>query len=402
MLIKPQPTNMRTEEFDYTLPPSLIAQHPSPRRGESRLMVVHQRRGVIEHRDFRDLSHYLNQGDLLVMNNTRVLPARIIGKKETGGKIEMLLIPPIEPYKQSPVSPFRGPHRPTSRPHDDEFLCGPRQCPHAELRHGMQAWSFTAAANGTAVEWEVLIKGSRKVRPGARIQFGQDLHGEMKEVKDGKGRIHFSGQVEAMDLLRRVGRVPLPPYIKREDEPLDRDRYQTVFASREGSIAAPTAGLHFTRDLLQSLRDQGVRIALITLHIGLGTFVPIKARNVEDHTMEAEWVEISEQAGLEIEQTRARGGRVIAVGTTTTRALESFSDGKGGVRSGKGMTSLYIYPPYRFEVIEGLITNFHLPKSTLIMLVSAFAGKDLLAKVYQEAVDKKYRFYSYGDAMLIL
>jgi len=342
---------MRIEEFDYPLPPSLIAQYPSPQRGESSLMILHQRGGVIEHRAFRDLSDYLNPGDLLVMNDTRVLPARLIGKKETGGKVEMLLIPPT---------------------------------------------------NGTMGEWEVLIKGSGKVRAGTRIQLGQEVYGEVKEVKDGKGRIRFSSQGEVMDLIRKVGRVPLPPYIKREDEPLDRDRYQTVFAAEEGSIAAPTAGLHFTHDLLQLLRDQGVSIAWITLHIGLGTFAPVKARNVDDHTMEAEWVEISEQAGQKIEQTRARGGKVIAVGTTTTRALESFSDGNGGVKCGKGRTSLFIYPPYRFRVIDGLITNFHLPKSTLIMLVSAFAGKDLLAKAYQEAVDRKYRFYSYGDAMMIL
>jgi S-adenosylmethionine:tRNA ribosyltransferase-isomerase len=342
---------MRTEEFDYPLPPSLIAQYPSPQRGESSLMILHRRGGVIEHRAFRDLSDYLNPGDLLVMNDTRVLPARLIGKKETGGKVEMLLIPPT---------------------------------------------------NGTMGEWEVLIKGSGKVRAGTRIQLGQEVYGEVKEVKDGKGRIHFSSQGEVMDLIRKVGRVPLPPYIKREDEPLDRDRYQTVFAAEEGSIAAPTAGLHFTHNLLQLLRDQGVSIAWITLHIGLGTFAPVKARNVDDHTMEAEWVEISEQAGQKIEQTRARGGKVIAVGTTTTRALESFYDGNGGVKCGKGRTSLFIYPPYRFRVIDGLITNFHLPKSTLIMLVSAFAGKDLLAKAYKEAVDKTYRFYSYGDAMLII
>ena len=342
---------MRIEEFNYTLPPSLIAQYPSPQRGESCLMIVHRRRGVIEHRAFRDLSDYLNPGDLLVINNTRVLPARLIGKKETGGKVEMLLIPPRD---------------------------------------------------GTIGEWEVMIKGSGKVRPGARIQFGQELYGEVKEVKDGKGRICFSSQGEVVDLLQKVGRIPLPPYIKREDEPLDRDRYQTVFAEREGSIAAPTAGLHFTKTLLQSLRNQGVTIALITLHVGLGTFVPVKTRNVEDHKMEAEWVEIPEQVGQEIHLTRARGGRVIAVGTTTTRALESFSNGNGGVKCGKGRTSLFIYPLYRFRVIDGLITNFHLPKSTLIMLVSAFAGKDLLAKAYQEAIERKYRFYSYGDAMLIL
>jgi S-adenosylmethionine:tRNA ribosyltransferase-isomerase len=342
---------MRIEEFDYTFPPSLIAQYPSPQRDESSLMILHRGKGTIEHRAFRDLPNYLNPGDLLVMNNTRVFPARLIGKKETGGKVEMLLISPT---------------------------------------------------NGRMEEWNVLIKGSGKVRPRAQIQFSQELYGEVKEVKDGRGRIRLSSQGEVMDLIRKVGRVPLPPYIKREDEPLDRDRYQTVFAEREGSIAAPTAGLHFTQDLLQSLRDQGVTIAWITLHIGLGTFVPVKTRNVEDHAMEAEWAEISEQTGQEIGQTRVRGGRIIAVGTTTTRALESFSDGNGGVKCGKGITSLFIYPPYHFKVIDGLITNFHLPKSTLMMLVSAFAGKDLLAKAYQEAIDKKYRFYSYGDAMLIV
>jgi S-adenosylmethionine:tRNA ribosyltransferase-isomerase len=339
---------MRIEEFDYALPSSLIAQYPSTQRGESSLMILHRHEDVIEHKAFRDLPKCLNPGDLLVMNNTRVLPARLIGKKETGGKVEMLILPPI---------------------------------------------------NSTG-EWEALIKGS--VRPGTRIQFGQELYGEVKNVKDGKGKIRFSSSKEVKDLLQKFGRVPLPPYIKREDEPLDRERYQTVFATQNGSIAAPTAGLHFTHDLLQSLKDRGVIVTWITLHIGLGTFTPVKTRNVEEHTMEAEWVDISEQTAQEIEQVRAQRGRIIAVGTTTTRALESFYDGNGGVNSGKRMTSLFIYPPYHFRIIDGLITNFHLPKSTLIMLVSALAGKDLLLKAYQEAIEKKYRFYSYGDAMLIL
>jgi S-adenosylmethionine:tRNA ribosyltransferase-isomerase len=340
---------MRIEEFDYALPSSLIAQYPSPQRGESSLMILHRHENVIVHKAFRDLSKYLNPGDLLVMNNTRVLPARLIGKKETGGKVEMLIIPPT---------------------------------------------------NKAMREWDVLLKGS--VRAGTRIQFGQELYGEVEKVKDGKGRIRFSSLKEVTDLLQEVGHVPLPPYIKREDEPLDRERYQTVFAAQNGSIAAPTAGLHFTQDLLQSLRDQGVNVTWITLHIGLGTFTPVKTRNVEEHIMDAEWVDISEETVQEIEQVRAQRGRIIAVGTTTTRALESFCDGNGGVNSGKGMTSLFIYPPYRFRVIDGLITNFHLPKSTLIMLVSAFAGKGLLLRAYQEAIEKKYRFYSYGDAMLIL
>lgn len=344
-------SKMRIEEFDYTLPRSLIAQYPSPQRGDSFLMILHRHRGTIEHRVFRDISNYFNPGDLLVMNNTRVLPARLIGKKETGGKIEVLLIPSM---------------------------------------------------NGTQKEWEVLIKGSGKVKQGVRIQFEQDLYGEVEEVKDGRAKICFSSQGEITDILQRIGHIPLPPYIKRQDESLDKDRYQTVFAERDGSIAAPTAGLHFTHSLLQSLRDQGVTITSITLHIGVGTFAPVKAMDIEDHRMEAEWVEISEEVARGVETAKARGGKVIAVGTTTTRALESFPNENGCVSPGKRMTSLFINPPYRFRVIDGLITNFHLPKSTLIMLVSAFAGKEFLMKAYREAIDKKYRFYSYGDAMLII
>jgi S-adenosylmethionine:tRNA ribosyltransferase-isomerase len=342
---------MRIEEFDYHLPLSLIAQYPSSQRGETSLMILHRQTGVFEHQAFQDIAKSLRAGDLLVMNNTRVLPARLIGKKETGGRIEMLLIP---------------------------------------------SW------NGSGGQWKALIKGSRKVKRGSRIQFEPGLQGEIEEVKAGKARVSFSYDGEVAELLRKIGHVPLPPYIKRGDEPLDRERYQTVFAERDGSIAAPTAGLHFTHALLQSLKENGVRTTWITLHIGIGTFTPVKARDIEDHSMEAEWIEISEETAKEIKATKARGGRVISVGTTTTRALESFYDENGGVRSGKGMTSLFIYPSYRFRVIDGLITNFHLPKSTLIMLVSAFAGKDLLMRAYQEAVDRKYRFYSYGDAMLIL
>jgi S-adenosylmethionine:tRNA ribosyltransferase-isomerase len=314
-------------------------------------MILHRQTGIIEHQAFQDITKYLRGGDLLVMNNTRVLPARLIGKKETGGRIEMLLIP---------------------------------------------SW------NGKKGEWRALIKGTGKVKPGARIRFDPAFQGEIEEVKDGKGKVTFSYHGEVTELLERIGHIPLPPYIKRGDEPLDRERYQTVFAEREGSIAAPTAGLHFTHGLLQSLREKRVQTTMITLHIGIGTFSPVKAREIEDHAMEAEWIEISEETAKEIKATKARGGRVISVGTTTTRALESFSDGSGGVRSGKGMTSLFIYPSYRFRVIDGLVTNFHLPKSTLIMLASAFAGKDLLMRAYQEAVHRQYRFYSYGDAMLIL
>jgi S-adenosylmethionine:tRNA ribosyltransferase-isomerase len=314
-------------------------------------MILHRQTGAIEHRAFGDIAQYLNPSDLLVMNDTRVLPARLIGRKETGGRVEMLLIP---------------------------------------------SW------DGMGGEWKALIKGAGKMKQGARIRFEQGLEGEVGEVKDGKGKVSFSGHGEVMDVLRKIGHIPLPPYIKRGDEALDRERYQTVFAETDGSIAAPTAGLHFTHTLLQSLRENGVRATMVTLHIGIGTFVPVKAGDVEDHTMEAEWIEISEETAREIEGTKARGGKVIAVGTTTTRALESFSNGSGGVRPGKGMTSLFIHPPYRFGVIGGLVTNFHLPKSTLVMLASAFAGKDLLMRAYREAIRRKYHFYSYGDAMLIL
>jgi S-adenosylmethionine:tRNA ribosyltransferase-isomerase len=342
---------MRIEEFDYHLPLSLIAQYPSPQRGETSLMVLRRQTGAIEHQAFQDMTKYLRPGDLLVMNNTRVLPARLIGKKETGGRIEMLLIP---------------------------------------------SW------NGTKGEWKALIKGAGKIKQGARIRFEPEFQGEIEEVKDGKGKVTFSYQGEVTELLEKIGHIPLPPYIKRGDEPLDRERYQTVFAERDGSIAAPTAGLHFTQALLQSLRENGVRTAMITLHIGIGTFTPVKSRDIEDHAMEPEWIEISEETAGEINATKARGGRVISVGTTTTRALESFCDGNGEVKSGKEMSSLFIYPPYHFRVIDGLVTNFHLPKSTLIMLVSALAGKDLIMRAYQEAVHRQYRFYSYGDAMLIL
>lgn len=345
---------MKLEEFDYFLPQSLIAQYPTPEREESRLLVLGRRDGRIEHRLFKDIPNYLSPGDLLVMNNTRVIPARMLGRKRSGGRVELLLIP-------SPNGTNQG-------------------------------------------EFEVLVKNLGRVKENEKIeiQFGEGLCGEIKSVKGGRGWISFSTNDSIPNILKKYGHVPLPPYIKRKDESLDRDRYQTVFAEREGSIAAPTAGLHFTPSLLQSLREKEVRFTFLTLHIGPGTFTPVKVKNIEEHSMEAEWVEIPEETAKLINETKEKGGRVIAVGTTTTRSLESFCDEKGRVRPVKGYTSLFIYPPYSFRVIDGLITNFHLPKSTLLMLVSAFAGRDLILKTYQEAIKKEYRFYSYGDAMLIL
>ena len=343
---------MRVEDFNYDLPSSLIAQYPSRQRGDSRLMVIDRRLGTIEHRAFRDIRDYLTPGDLLVLNDTRVLPARLVGKKETGGKVEVLLIPPT---------------------------------------------------NGAGKTWDCLIKGAGRAKPGLRIRFEQDLYGEVEEIKDGRGRIRFPGEEDRiLDILNNIGHIPLPPYIKRQDEPQDKDRYQTIFAQRGGAIAAPTAGLHFTSAVLQSLRDYGVAVRSITLHIGIGTFSPVKAENTEDHRMEAEWVEIPEEVARSIQETKSRGGRVVAVGTTTTRSLESFSGQNGGVNPGRGTTLLFICPPYRFRVIDCLLTNFHLPKSTLIMLVSAFAGKELLMEAYRVAIERRYRFYSYGDAMLII
>ena len=307
--------------------------------------------GTIGHKSFRNITEHLRPGDLLVMNNTRVLPARIIGKMGGGKKCEVLLIPSQE------------------------------------------------ATNG---EWEALIKNSRKLKPGARIEFGGGLYGEVAEVRNGRAKIHFPTDGKILDHLREFGRIPLPPYIRRPDEPLDRERYQTIFAEKEGSIASPTAGLHFTHPLIESIRSQGVGTALITLHVGIGTFAPVRSTQVEDHDMEGEWIDIPAEVTNQIDETKRRGGRVIAVGTTTTRALESAADPGGRIKSGRVLTHLYIYPSYRFRAIDGLITNFHLPKSTLIMLVSAFAGREFILRAYKKAIEMEYRFYSYGDAMLIL
>jgi S-adenosylmethionine:tRNA ribosyltransferase-isomerase len=342
---------MKTEEFDYSLPNSLIAQYPAPERGTSRLMVVHRTRGTIEHRSFQEVSRYLMPGDLLVINNTRVLPARLVGKKETGGRCEVLLLP---------------------------------------------QW------NGASGEWKALVRGIRSAAAPTRVQFEQGVEAEIKDVCNGKATIRFGGRDAVPDILQKIGHIPLPPYIKRPDEPPDRTRYQTVFAERDGSVAAPTAGLHFTKELTRSLKEMGVGIAPVTLHIGPGTFKPVKTSDVKDHAMEAEWTEISEETAQKIERTKRDGGRIFAVGTTVTRALESFCSPEGEITPGVKYSSLFIYPPYRFRIVGGMVTNFHLPQSTLVMLVSAFAGKDLLMRAYREAVALNYRFYSYGDAMLIL
>ena len=342
---------MKLEEFDYPLPPSLIAQYPPPERGQSRLMVLHRDRGEIEHRTFQDIPDFLRAGDLLVTNKSRVLPVRLIGRKEDGKKCEFLLIPP---------------------------------------------------RNGTQRVWEALVKDSKKMKPGTRVRFGEELYGVVEEVTQGKGKLRFPDHIAVTDALQKIGRIPLPPYIKREDEPLDRERYQTIFAESDGSIACPTAGLHFTNDLVPSIQAHGVKMTSITLHVGIGTFAPVRTDQVEEHHMEAEWIEISDETREVIEQTRQTGGRVIAVGTTTTRALESAAAATGRVEPTRCATSLFIYPGHRFRVVDGLLTNFHLPRSSLLMLVSALAGRERVLAAYREAVERRYRFYSYGDAMLIV
>lgn len=347
---------MRVDEFDYSLPQELIAQVPIDRRDESRLLVLDRSTGQREHRRFRDVREYLRPGDALVVNDTRVIPARMHGTRATGGKIEVLLL---------------------------KDLGGDN--------------------------WECLVKPGHKVRTGDVFTI--------PDVKSGKREIALRGKVEGRtayggriihwdydgrweDVLERVGHVPLPPYIKA---PLsDPERYQTVYARIPGSAAAPTAGLHFTPELLEEIKKMGVLVEAVTLNVGLGTFRPVKEETVESHVMHEEYFEISDKTAKVLSDVRKSGGRLFAVGTTVVRSLESSSTDDGRVLPFRGETRLFIYPPYRFKVIDRMITNFHLPKSTLLMLVAAFAGKENILKAYEEAVAMRYRFFSFGDAMLIL
>ncbi|MGI6127191.1 MAG: tRNA preQ1(34) S-adenosylmethionine ribosyltransferase-isomerase QueA [Planifilum sp.] len=343
---------MDVSQFDFHLPEELIAQSPLPHRSASRLMVLHRETGKLEHRSFSDLTEYLRPKDVLVINDTRVRPARLIGtKKATGGRVEILLLKPLG---------------------DDR--------------------------------WEVLAKPARRLKPGHAIRFG---NGELQAVVEGESDV-AGGRIvrllyEAEDLealLERLGEMPLPPYIRRRLG--DPERYQTVYARAVGSAAAPTAGLHFTPELLEALRARGVDIAAITLHVGLGTFRPVTAERVEDHRMHAEYYEVGEEAAERIRAARSQGGRVVAVGTTSVRTLESVAGMHGEIVPSRGWTDIFIYPGYRFRAVDALITNFHLPRSTLLMLVSAFASRQQILDAYREAVNRRYRFFSFGDAMLIL
>lgn len=340
---------MKTSDFYYDLPEELIAQDPLEDRSSSRLLVLDRKTGEREHRVFWELAEFLNPGDCLVVNNTRVIPARLMGVKEgTGAGIEVLLLKRCE----------------------DNV-------------------------------WETLVKPGKKARPGARISFGDGLLvGEVLEVvEEGNRRIRFTYEGIFEEILDRLGQMPLPPYITHQLK--DKNRYQTVYAKHEGSAAAPTAGLHFTPELLKGIEEKGVKLAHVTLHVGLGTFRPVKVEDVTQHHMHSEFYMIEEEQAKLINETRAAGGRVICVGTTSCRTLESAADEAGVLHAGSGWTDIFIYPGYRFKMMDALITNFHLPESTLLMLVSAFAGKEQVMAAYKEAVEEKYRFFSFGDAMLV-
>ncbi len=341
---------MDVKAFYYDLPKELIAQDPLEERSASRLMVLIRRTGEVTHKVFSDILQYLNSGDCLVINNTKVIPARLFGVKEgTQGKIELLLLKRLQ---------------------DDV--------------------------------WETLVKPGKKAKPGTKIVFGDGiLTGEILEItEDGNRKIRFFYEGIFEEILDRLGQMPLPPYITHQLK--DKNRYQTVYAKFEGSAAAPTAGLHFTKELLEQVQSMGVEIAEVTLHVGLGTFRPVKTENILDHHMHSEYYSISQEAAEKINRAKENGGRIIAVGTTSTRTLEAAADADGRLQEKSGWTDIFIYPGYEFRVIDGLITNFHLPESTLVMLVSAFAGREAVLRAYETAVQERYRFFSFGDAMLIL
>lgn len=340
---------MDVKDFDYELPEELIAQDPLEDRSSSRLMVLDRETGEFEHKVFKDIIDYLNPGDCLVLNNTKVIPARLYGAKEgTNARIELLLLK----RKENDV-------------------------------------------------WETLVKPGKKAKPGTRIVFGDGLLvGEIIDIVDEGNRLikfHYEGIFE--EILDKLGQMPLPPYITHELK--DKNRYQTVYAKYDGSAAAPTAGLHFTKELLEQVKAKGIKIAEVTLHVGLGTFRPVKVDNILDHHMHSEFYMVSKEAADTINTAKKEGHRVISVGTTSTRTLESAADENGMLRECSGWTEIFIYPGYSFKVIDGLITNFHLPQSTLVMLVSALAGREHVLNAYKEAVKERYRFFSFGDAMFI-
>lgn len=352
----PPADGTRVADHDYELPEGRVARYPAERRDESRLLVVDPESGAVTHRSFRDLVALIPPGDLLVVNDSRVMPARLLGAKPTGAPAEVLLLRPADA--------------------GDWFRPG--------------------------VLWEALVRPGSKLKPGRTVVISEALSVEIVDGAVGGGRIvRLDTELDPLEALERFGHVPLPPYLRRSDQPLDRERYQTVYARTPGSVAAPTAGLHFTEGLLSELDARGVRRAAITLHVGPGTFRPVEAEDPADHHMHTEVFEIPEVTARAVEEVRRAGGRVWAVGTTVVRALESAANDVGALRPGSGATDLFIRTPFRFRVVDALITNFHLPRSTLLMLVAAFGGYEAVMGAYAEAVREGYRFYSYGDAMLV-
>ncbi len=340
---------MKTSDFYYDLPPELIAQTPLDRRDGSRLLTLNKETGETAHLHFYDLPRLLRPGDCLVLNDSRVLPARLLGHRDpTGGAVEVLLL----------------------------------------IDRGEKVW-------------ECLVRPGKKIKPGTRLSFGDGLLTAevVGEVEGGNRLIRFDYEGIFLEVLERLGKMPLPPYIK--EELADPERYQTVYSREVGSAAAPTAGLHFTKELLEQVESMGVDLAYVTLHVGLGTFRPVKEEEITDHEMHAEFCMISAESAEKINRTKERGGRVICVGTTSCRTIESWAGEDGKLQESAGWTSIYIYPGYRFKVLDGLVTNFHLPESTLVMLVSALAGRDQVLSAYRQAVEEKYRFFSFGDAMFI-
>ena len=337
---------MQVTDFDYELPKELIAQHPMEPRDCSRLLVVDKNNGELEHKHFYDLVDYLQPGDLLVFNDTRVIPARLHGYKDTGARVEVFLLTRINTF-----------------------------------------------------DWEVLVKPGRKLRPGAKIKFSEDLSCEIQEITDFGGRIaHFSFTGIFEEILDRLGETPLPPYIT---EPLEnKERYQTVYSRERGSAAAPTAGLHFTPELMQKIKDMGIEEVFVTLHVGLGTFRPVSESTIEDHVMHSEFYTVSKEAADAVNAAKAAGRRIVAVGTTSVRTLES-AGASGTVQAGGNWTKIFIYPGYEYRLVDALVTNFHLPQSTLLMLVSALSTRDIMLAAYAVAVQERYRFFSFGDAMFI-
>ena len=340
---------MKVSDFNYDLPQELIAQVPIKNRDQSRLMVLDRKQKTIEDKIFKDILSYLKPGDCLVRNNTKVIPARLYGiKEETNANIEFLLLKRLE-----------------------------------------------------GDTWEVMVHPGKRLKIGTKVNFGNGLlHAEILDILEGGNRkVKFTYNGIFNEILDQIGLMPLPPYIKEKLD--DKDRYQTVYAKYEGSAAAPTAGLHFTEELLEKIKEKGVEIANVTLHVGIGTFRPVKVQNIEEHDMHTEHYYIKKEDAEKINKTKQAGGRIIAVGTTSCRVLESVADSQGVVKESEGDTNIFIYPGYKFKCIDSLITNFHLPESTLIMLVSALAGKDYIMEAYKHAVEEKYRFFSFGDAMFI-